>query len=168
MIELKTTEAQRDKAKELAEEMGSLKHSMLRGAGNIRGLLAEIVYADKFGLQIASTYNYDLLTKNGKRVDVKSKGGWQVPQPHHWVAVERRFEQDCDFYVFARVRKDLELIWLLGWMPTIEFRRTALHFPPGTQDPDDPSFRNKLDNLQMRNRDLRQFDEKHRTNLPRA
>ena len=161
MIELRTTKYQRDMAKRLAEEMGSLKHSMLRGAGNIRGLLAEIAYADRFDLHLAGTYNYDLLTKKGKRVDVKSKGGWQVPQPHHWVAVEKRFEQDCDFYVFARVRKDLELIWLLGWMPAIEFRKKAIHFPPGTPDPDDPSFKNKLDNLQMRNRDLRQFNEEN-------
>ena len=160
MIELSVTECQREKAKKLAKEMGSLKHSMLRGGGNVRGFLAEIVYAAKFGLEIAHTYNYDLLTKKGKRVDVKSKGGWQIPQPHHWVAVEKRFEQDCDFYVFTRVRKDLGLVWLLGWMPTLEFRKSAIHFPPGTPDPDDPSFRNKLDNLQMRNKDLRQFSEK--------
>ena len=160
MIELKVTENQREQAKKLAKEMGSLNHSMLKGDGNIRGFLAEVAYADKFGLEIAHTYNYDLLTKSGKRVDVKSKGGWQVPHPHHWVAVEKRFEQDCDFYVFVRVRKDLEVVWLLGWMPTLEFRKSAIHFPPGTPDPDDPSFKNKLDNLQMRNKNLRQFYEK--------
>ena len=70
MIELSVTECQREKAKKLAKEMGSLKHSMLRGGGNIRGFLAEIVYADKFGLEIAHTYNYDLLTKKGKRVSL--------------------------------------------------------------------------------------------------
>ena len=157
MITIKTTPEQISIARRMADDMGFIRHSMLKGGGNVTGFLGEVAYADRFGLNQDNSYDYDLMTKAGKTVDVKSKSCTSIPRSHYYVAVETRYLQSCDFYVFTRILKDLSTVYLLGWMKSDAFKRAAHHFPAGTPDPHDAAWKNKLDNLQLEIRQLNQF-----------
>jgi len=66
MIQVEIKKEWVENAKEKAKELGVLKHSFMKGQGNIIGFLGEIVVADFLKAKIENTYDYDLIKGNVK------------------------------------------------------------------------------------------------------
>ena len=70
-----------DKARKKAEEMGVIRNSILRGDGSIAGFIGEQIALQVLGGTWENTYDYDLITPDGKKIDVKTKQTSVKPLP---------------------------------------------------------------------------------------
>ena len=61
MKEIDVTSGQLIRARQKAVEMGRLANSITNGAGNLAGVIGEIVVADELNATHNNTYDYDLL-----------------------------------------------------------------------------------------------------------
>ena len=133
---VKPTEDQKKLAKKLAKEMGSIKNSITKGEGNAAGFLAEIVVADLLGAQKKSTKDYDLITKEGKTVDVKTKRTNVPPKSYYECSIAKTsLHQNCDYYVFTRCLPDGTL-YILGDFEQDAYFVKARKLEKGQQDGD--------------------------------
>jgi hypothetical protein len=97
------TKKQKDKARELAKEMGHIRNSITKGEGNFAGFLAEVVVADMLGVKRSPTKDYDLTLDDGRTVDVKTKRTTVAPKPYYDCSIAATStHQDCDMYIFTR------------------------------------------------------------------
>jgi hypothetical protein len=115
MIEIRVTEETKTKARERAVRMGELRNSIRHGEGNLVGFIGEIVVNEYISGELVDTYDYDL-TKNETRFDVKTKETTVKPKPYYECSIaDFNPNQNCDYYIFARVHKDLDRCWILGY-----------------------------------------------------
>ena len=136
ILELKPTDAQVIKAQMMSDEMGILKNSITKGKGNVIGFLGEIVLSDHFKWPQANTYDYDLITAEGKTVDVKSKQCRSIPQPHYECSISSyNTKQQCDYYAFTRIKSDYSVLWFAGLMPKELYFTQATKKHKGEVDP---------------------------------
>jgi len=102
-------------ARDKAAEMGKLRNSITRGAGNIAGFIGEAIAQQVMGGVLANTYEYDLILCNGKTVDVKTKQTSVKPLETYECSIAGlNTTQECDYYAFVRVKNDLSVGWFLG------------------------------------------------------
>ena len=137
MVKLNTTDEQIGQAKKEAKELGSLRNSILNGMGNVAGLLSEIVIADNYtSLMRNSTKNWDLIDEiRGKTYDSKAKQTTVEPLPHYECSIANyNPNQKCDAYIFTRVMKSLEDVWVLGYLDKDEFFSEASFHKRGERD----------------------------------
>jgi hypothetical protein len=136
MIEFTFTPEMVKEAQKEAEQLGALKNSITKGAGNIIGILGEIAVANATGSKRANTKDYDVLRPDGKTSDVKSKKCSGPPEPHFECSVaDFNTSQKCDYYVFVRVHKDLTKAWIVGELPKTEYFEKAVFIQQGQFDP---------------------------------
>jgi len=129
------TDQMRELAHKKAKEMGTLRHSITEGEGNIVGFLGEYAAWSIIGGKIANTYEYDLLLPDGRTVDVKSKRTKVIPQPHYECTIYAyNPNQKCNFYCFVRVSETFDKAWIVGMMDKTEFYRKASFVKKGTID----------------------------------
>ena len=124
-------------AKKLAEEMGKIKYSITGGRGNVAGFVGEIMYRDLTDSIHKNTYDYDLITKSGYKVEVKTKRtttDYVLPSFEASIA-DFHEPQDCDIYAFARVNLRKKICWLLGWIWKEEYYKKARYLKKGQIDP---------------------------------
>ena len=134
MVEVKIQEEWVDKAKEKAEEMGVLKHSFMKGTGNVVGFLGEIVVANYLKAEIKNTYDYDLI-KNQIKIDVKSKRCTSVPKLNYDCSVAAyNTKQKCDYYVFTRILDSLDTAWICGIIKKDDFFKKSTFYRKGYTD----------------------------------
>lgn len=115
MIEIRVAEDTITKARERAVRMGELRNSIRHGEGNLVGFIGEIVVNEYISGELVNTYDYDL-TKNETKFDVKTKETSVKPKPHYECSIpDFNPNQNCDFYIFARVHKSLDRCWILGY-----------------------------------------------------
>jgi hypothetical protein len=115
MIETRVTEDTIRKARERAVRMGELRNSIRHGEGNLVGFIGEIVVNEYIRGELVDTYDYDL-TKNETKFDVKTKETSVKPKPHYECSIaDFNPNQNCDYYIFARVHKNLDKCWILGY-----------------------------------------------------
>ena len=108
MIEFKTNKEQVRRARAEAKELGRLRNSILKGNGNLAGMLSEIVLADNYpNLERDSTKNWDLVDKTtNKTYDSKAKQTTVEPLSHYECSIANyNPNQKCDAYIFTRVMK---------------------------------------------------------------
>jgi|DEB0MinimDraft_4_1074332.scaffolds.fasta_scaffold139421_2 hypothetical protein len=115
MIEFEVTDEWYQSAKEKADELGHLNHSIRKGAGNLVGFIGEHIAQHVLGGEFANTYEYDLVLENGLTIDVKTKMTSVTPLPHYMCTIADYYLQDCDYYAFVRVHKNLTKGWFLGF-----------------------------------------------------
>ena len=120
--------------------MGILPGSYTRGAGNMVGCLGEVAvshYLRNSKYVGDSCYTHDLIYKK-KRVDVKSKSCSSKPKQHYsaFVNCKQGFTPDNDAYFFTRVKKDLSVVYLLGWIKSSQLQSKAIFRKKGDVDPD--------------------------------
>ena len=136
MIELDITEEQTSKAKELAKELGTLKNSITGGQGNLAGFIGEVAVANYLGASHSNTYDYDLVTTDNKKVDVKTKRTNYPPRDHYDCSVAAfNTKQRCDYYAFVRVKNDLTKVWILGFYDKRKYFEDAKFHAKGENDP---------------------------------
>lgn len=120
-------------AREMAKEMGQLKGSLTRGAGNLAGFLGEIMVREYLGAKQDNSYDHDLLMPDGTKIDVKTKRCTSEPKDFYEVSVGN-VKQKCDKYVFTRVLGDYSTIWLLGEITKEDFMEKATERKKGDVD----------------------------------
>ena len=82
MITLTPTNEQKEKALAESAEMGAIRNSIRKGAGNAVGFLAEIMLADYLDCERTPCKDYDL-TWNGITIDVKTKETTVPPKDYY-------------------------------------------------------------------------------------
>lgn len=137
MIEVKITKEMYDKAKERADNEPLYKNSITKNEGRLAGFLGEEIFLSLYGGDIEDTYDFDILTNNGVKVDVKTKRTTAVPQPHYEASVRTKQKwQECDYYAFVRVDKtDYKRGWFLGVYPKAAFFEDAVYQQEGHFNP---------------------------------
>ena len=132
------------KARGRARDLGALRKSFTKGAGNEIGMQGEYAVAKHIGaVAEKDTYDYDLVTPKGVRVEVKSKHTTVKGEPNldYMASVSTaNTEQDCDVYFFTRVvttraKTPKDMVWVLGFMPRQEFYDRAVFYKKGMKDP---------------------------------
>lgn len=156
MIEVEITDEMVNEARKSAKELGSLKNSIEKGAGNLAGFIGEIIVRETLGFEKDSTYDYDLRDRNGKTIDVKTKRTTVTPQPDYDCSVAAfNTKQECDKYVFVRVLSDLSKGWILGELTKKEYFDSARYMTKGKIDPAN-GFRVKADCYNVAIQDLKE------------
>ena len=136
MIEVQVTQDMIDNAKSKSEEMGALNNSIRRGEGNLVGFIGEQVALAVLGGSWSNTYDYDLITPEGKKVDVKTKQTTVAPRSYYECSVAKfNTKQQCDVYAFVRVKSSLDTAWFLGVMDKKEYYKRATPLKRGDVDP---------------------------------
>jgi hypothetical protein len=134
MILVKIKDEWVEEARRKAEDLGVLRHSFMKGDGNLIGFLGELMVADKLKAQVENTYDYDLV-KRGKTIDVKSKRCTSQPKSHYECSVAAyNTKQKCDFYVFTRILDTLDIGWICGIIKKEEFFKGAKLYKKGERD----------------------------------
>jgi len=137
VIEVKVKDSALRSAKARAESLGKLKNSITKGQGNIAGFLGEQVVADYYGFTISNTYDYDLITPAGKKVDVKTKRTKVKPKDHYECSIAAyNTKQRCDTYFFVRVSNDMKTAWILGYKMKEDYFKKSKFLKKGDVDPD--------------------------------
>ena len=139
MIEVKITEDMKKRAWAKSREMGVIKNSIMKGDGNIAGFLGEEVANVVIGGIINNTYDYDLVSEDGIKYDVKTKRCTSPPKPYYDCSVANfNTKQKCDRYVFVRIEnknKRWGRAWVLGWFTHDDYFKKARKLTKGQKDP---------------------------------
>jgi hypothetical protein len=141
-----------DEAKVLSGKLNAcqggnhLKKSFMHGAGTMYGVLGELIVATitwSSGLG-EKTFDYDLVTPLGKRLEVKTKKTKSPPKAHYECSVScLNTTQKCDYYVFVRVSSLWEktnnesdmIAWICGRIKRDDFISNSVKFSKGQADP---------------------------------
>jgi len=155
IIEVIISKKQLERAEKLYPFKG-LKGSITKGKSNIYGALGEIIVHDYFKLKgyvvdFNSTYDYDLII-NGFKVDVKTKRGKTIPEPHHWASIPSyNTKQNCHIYMFAKILEDYSKGYLLGYKVKSDFFEQANFNKKGEEDWNGWKFKDDCYNLKVDN-----------------
>lgn len=143
MIVIQPTEEQKTKAIKEAREMGAIRNSIRKGAGNAVGFLAEIMLEEYLDCERQPCKDYDILW-NGMKVDVKTKETTVPPKDYYDCSVAKTStHQQCDAYLFTRYIKQGNL-YVLGWITKEDYFDKARFLRKGDRDGDN-SFVVKAD-----------------------
>ena len=145
MIEVEVTVDMIEQARHKAADLGKLKNSIRNGAGNLIGFIGEQMALEVLKGKWANTYDYDVVTEDGYKVDVKTKRTSVKPLPHYDCSIAKyNTKQDCDYYAFVRVRNDLMVGWFLGVVKKEDYFDRARFLKKDTID-EANNFRVKAD-----------------------
>lgn len=135
MLEISLSPRTIELAKILSEDLPSLRNSIERGEGNLAGLIGEVVAATVLDAKIQNTYDYDIITPSGERIDVKTKRCTSKPKPYYDCSIAAyNTKQKCDTYAFVRVLTDYTNAWYLGSLPKEEYFQKATKMKAGELD----------------------------------
>ena len=133
-VEVKITEDMKKRAWAKSREMGVIKNSIMKGDGNIAGFLGEEVANVVIGGTINNTYDYDLVSQDGIKYDVKTKRCTSPPKPYYDCSVANfNTKQKCDRYVFVRI-ENKNRRWegrVLGWLTHDDYFKKARKLTKG-------------------------------------
>jgi len=136
MIKVNITEQMLNDATFKAVSLGNLNNSILKGDGNIVGFLGEQLALSVLGGQEKNTYDYDIVTDSGVKVDVKTKKTTVEPREYYDCSVAAfNIKQKCSYYCFVRVKYDYSCGWVLGVYPKDEYYKDAVFLKKGDIDP---------------------------------
>tara|TARA_R110000772_G_scaffold250213_1_gene364821 strand:+ start:345 stop:980 length:636 start_codon:yes stop_codon:yes gene_type:complete len=122
-------------AQAMSAKMGTLKNSMTDGGGNVPAFVGEIIVQKITGAKHQNTFDYDLITNAGTRIDVKTTMTSVEPKYDYDCKVSAYYKQNCDWYAFVRVNYKLDRAWVVGYYPRNDFYKDARHYQAG-----DPFF----------------------------
>jgi|14BtaG_2_1085337.scaffolds.fasta_scaffold105294_2 hypothetical protein len=129
-----------DKAVAIAEKQALKKElrNSIRGKENACvARLGEMAVAKATGGTIKNTYDYDIILKDGTRIDVKTKERTVDPKPYYEVSVaDFNTTQKCDRYYFVSIntKSKPNIISILGWLSKDDFYRKAKFWRKGQID----------------------------------
>lgn len=136
MVEIEVDDDMLLKARRKAAEMGTLRNSITGGGGNIAGFIGEAIAQKVLGGALLNTYDYDLVLDNGTKIDVKTKQTSVKPLDTYDCSIASlNTKQECDYYCFVRVKKDLTIGWYLGVYSKKKYMEDAVFMKKGMIDP---------------------------------
>jgi hypothetical protein len=154
MLEVSVSESIIEMAKVKSVEMGKLNNSITSGDGNLSGFIGEFVVSELIDAEVSNTYDYDLVTKDGIKIDVKTKRTNFTPKKNYECSIAAfNIRQKCDQYVFVRVKNDFSKAWVLGYYPKDLYFQDARFYKKGDLDPDN-NFTFKADCYNLKIEDL--------------
>ncbi len=122
------------------------------------GFLGEIVARDFLGYieTPGVNWNYDLISQDGARLEVKTKRTRHAPRPLFSCGVSTRSDhQRPDYYVFMFARYDLSELWFIGVVSFETFRKESQIVKEGESDGrGDPNWRASADQRYMTVQDV--------------
>lgn len=141
MTIIKPTEEQKKLAKKEANKhpTGYSKRSYRKGSVLYDSKICEFAVADHYNLKIVDSFDYDFVSFSGKKIDLKTKPKSNCPPQPSWNVCVPSYQfdkQKCDWYIFARINKDLDKIWVVGYIDKITFGEKATFVKKGELDPD--------------------------------
>jgi len=139
-----------DRAKVRANQMGEIRNSITRGAGNLAGFLGEEAIKEYLGAEIVESdekFDYDIFL-NGECIEVKTKRRTVAPRDYYDVSVaSTSTHQRPDTYIFislefnelikkdgAKAYRGLKNIWLLGKKDAKQYFEEATLWKKGDID----------------------------------
>ena len=156
MIEVKITDEMMNTAKEKASNMRALNNSITHGDGNIAGFVGDQVVKSLIKSVWASTYDYDLITDKGTRIEVKTKRTTVKPKDYYDCSIANfNTKQRCDVYAFVRCNLETREAWFVGWMKKQKYLDKARFMKKGDIDPSN-NFTVKADCHNVAIKDLNQ------------
>ncbi len=131
-----TTEI-KNEAKKIARKMGVLDNSITKGKGNLAGIIGDLQVAREVNGFRAETYDYDVLTETGLKVDVKTKRTTVMRiMPYYEASIAKyNTHQKCDVYAFCRVNLKENLGFIIGWKEKKRYFRESVFLKKGEVDP---------------------------------
>ena len=137
MVRVEITDEMLIKARRKAIDLGLINNSIERGDGNLVGFLGEFIAQKVIGGRIKNTYEYDLISKDGTKIDVKTKKTSVEPKDYYECSIANyNTKQDCDEYCFVRVKNTLDVGWFLGRISKEEYFNKAKFLKKGDLDGD--------------------------------
>jgi hypothetical protein len=138
MIEIKITPDMLDRANKLYE-FHNIRNSITSGKSQDYGALGEVMVMDYYGLDkdaYSPTKDYDLIFGKGT-VDVKSKLVTTKPRNEYYCAVTAASydHQQCDYYCFVRIMKDMSIGWICGFIKKNDMVEKGHFYQKGDIDP---------------------------------
>jgi len=108
------------------------------GMGRMTGFLGEIAvnaYLPRSHYVGDNEFTHDIVYKK-RRVEVKSKtcGGCPEPEYSAFVNGKEHMAPDNDVYFFTRVRRDMQRVYICGWLPTSKLFKGAKFVRKGHTD----------------------------------
>jgi len=108
-----------------SKDMGALRESITKGAGNVAGFIGELAVYDLMGGIYRPTFNYDIVV-SGKKYDIKTKRCTSTPLLNYECSIAgSNPNQKCDFYIFTRVLENYKTCWILGYISKEDFFKNA-------------------------------------------
>ena len=124
-----------EQAKKLTFDLGHIKNSITKGAGNIAGFSGELMVAKYLGADLTHTKDYDIIF-NDLKIDIKTKRTNYIPQLHYECSIAKTsLHQSCDSYVFVRVLPSFKEGWILGYKSKKDYFNEAVFLKKGEIDP---------------------------------
>ena len=147
-----------NKAKTKANQMGKLNNSITKGQGNIAGFLGGEIVLNYLNENDNNSYDYDLVLKDGRKVDVKTKRTTVKPRTNYDCSVAAfNTKQKCDVYIFCRILNDMSRGWILGYKDKKDYFDEARFMKKNQIDPAN-NFRVKADCYNVAIEDLESID----------
>jgi hypothetical protein len=136
MIELNIPDKLIKLAKERSDKLGVLKNSITGGEGNVAGYIGQMLIKLYLDGEDVDAYDFDVV-KNKIRYEVKTKRCGPPPKPEYACSIcAHNARQDCDYYVFVRVRNDYKKAWILGKKKAKQYLNESIYCKKGEIDPD--------------------------------
>lgn len=113
-------------------KFGSERHRILVG------YVGEKIIMDYLSLtKDVDDFDFDLLSKKNKRLEIKTITCKFKPKEDYWCTVNSHdlggvHKQKADYYIFLRMTKDFLKAWILGWISCDEFFKKGTFVPKGT------------------------------------
>ena len=137
MIEVEVTKEMLEEARKKSGELGVLRNSISKGSGNVAGFLGELLANKVLKGELKNTYEYDIVLKDGKTVDVKTKHCNAPPRGNYECSVAAfNTKQKCDMYCFVRLKTDYTKGWVLGVYDKSKYFSDSKFLRKGDVDPD--------------------------------
>lgn len=101
------------------------------------GYIGEELVRDLLNIELISdTYDYDLISNKGKKIEVKTVSCKFKPKPNYLCTVnchslKEKNKQKADYYIFVRIRNDYKVGWVLGWIKCKDFYKKGVFVEKG-------------------------------------
>ena len=101
------------------------------------GYIGEKIIMDFLNIQNNDdTYEYDLLSNKGKKLEIKTISCKFKPKLNYLCTVNSHkidgiHKQKADYYIFLRILNDYSLAWILGWYSCKDFFKVGTFIPKG-------------------------------------
>jgi len=138
----KVSEATLKEAKRRFDNFPLIKNSIRHRQGGLVGYIGEALVLHLEGGEIKDTYDYDIISSEGVKIDVKTKERKVAPRSNYNCTVaDFNTKQRCDRYSFVSVLNDYKTAWYLGSISKEDFYKKATLYKKGQLDPDSPPRR---------------------------